>query len=216
MQTERIVTNLKVKNIIILAVVFVIVIVAAVFGYNYLSERYLPDSVPFDNPAAGDIQQEQEQDDAETPDGTENNTSDEYAAPDFTVYDESGNAVKLSDFEGEPVVINFWASWCGPCKSELPAFDKLSAEYGEDVKFMMINLTDGVRETIDGVKEFVEENGYSFEVLYDTDFEAAYAYGVYSIPMTVFVDESGNIYTGYIGAINETTLEEVITELIGE
>ena len=76
-------------------------------------------------------------------------------APDFTVYDKDGNPVQLSDFRGKPVVLNFWASWCGPCKSEMPDFDKKAAEMAGDVTFLMVNLTDGYQETVESASAFV-------------------------------------------------------------
>ena len=71
------------------------------------------------------------------------------AAPDFTVYDQAGNSYRLSDFQGMPVVLNFWASWCGPCKNEMPAFQKAFEIYGQDVHFLIVNLTDGQIETVE-------------------------------------------------------------------
>ena len=92
-------------------------------------------------------------------------------APDFTVYDFQGNEVSLSDFRGKPVVLNFWASWCGPCKREMPDFESIYQELGEDVEFMMVNVTDGSRETRDSAAEFIAGEGYTFPVYYDSQLE---------------------------------------------
>ena len=70
--------------------------------------------------------------------------------PDFTVVDEEGNPVSLSDFFGKPIILNFWASWCGPCKSEMPDFEEAYLEYGDVIQFLMVNCTDGSRETVEG------------------------------------------------------------------
>lgn len=137
-------------------------------------------------------------------------------AYDFTVYDSEMNAVKLSEYFGKPIVINFWASWCGPCKSELPAFDAMYEKYGDEVVFMMINLTDGYNETVNGVKEFVFDGGYSFPVYYDTKYDAANTYGIYSIPETVFINTDGSIYHTQLGAMSEKVLENYIKQMIGE
>ena len=131
-------------------------------------------------------------------------------APDFTVYDGEGNPVKLSDFVGTPVVVNFWASWCVPCKSEMPAFDALCARYEGRVAFLMVNLTDGSRETVAGASEFIRKQGYSFPVYFDSDSSAAMAYGVYSIPATYLIDAEGRAVAYGIGALSEDALESGI------
>lgn len=127
-------------------------------------------------------------------------------APDFTVQDAEGNPVKLSDFVGKPVVLNFWASWCGPCKSEMPEFDQVQAELGEEVQFLMVNLTDGSRETVATASKYIEDQGFSFKVLYDTAGEGAGTYGLYSIPSTYFIDAEGNAAAQATGAIDRNTL----------
>ena len=132
------------------------------------------------------------------------------AAPDFTVTDGGGNRVSTADLSGKPVILNFWATWCPPCRSELPAFDKLYRQYGNEVSFMMIDLTDGYRETVEGVKKFISENGYTFPVYYDTEVSAAEAYNVSSIPFTVAVGRNGNIVGTHLGAMSEAALEKLI------
>lgn len=132
------------------------------------------------------------------------------AAPDFTVTDGGGNRVSTADLSGKPVILNFWATWCPPCRSELPAFDKLYRQYGNEVSFMMIDLTDGYRETVEGVKKFISENGYTFPVYYDTEGSAAEAYNVSSIPFTVAVGRNGNIVGTHLGAMSEAAFEKLI------
>lgn len=131
-------------------------------------------------------------------------------APDFTVYDQSGNAVRLSDYRGKPVVLNFWASWCGPCRSEMPDFDAAYQELGEEIQFLMVNLTDGSRETVEGASEFVKEQGYSFPILFDSSYEASTAYQVFSIPTTIFIDAEGYGVAQASGAIDREILQEGI------
>ncbi|MBE7016336.1 MAG: TlpA family protein disulfide reductase [Ruminococcaceae bacterium] len=132
-------------------------------------------------------------------------------APDFTAIDMSGNKVKLSDFLGKPVVINFWTSWCGYCKEEMPDFEKLSIDYPE-VQFMMINPVGEVDKEEDA-KAFIEENGYSFDVFYDDLYSATQNYYVTSYPTTVFVDEYGNFVGRANGMINYDTVKSVLAKM---
>ncbi len=131
-------------------------------------------------------------------------------AMDFTIYTQDNTTVNLSDFYGKPIVVNFWATWCGPCKSELPAFEQLYQEYGEDVHFMMVNLTDGAQETVKTVTKFVMDNKYTFPVYFDKDTDAALTYSVYSIPAILFIDADGNIVASHMGAMSESTLRNYI------
>ena len=137
------------------------------------------------------------------------------AAPDFTVYDQEGNAHSLSQFRGKPVILNFWASWCGPCKMEMPDFDEKYGEYGDQVHFVMVNLTDGSQETVETASAFIAAEGYSFPVYFDTERSGAIAYGVSAVPVTYFIDAEGNFVGWHQGVLSGETLQKGIDLLIG-
>ncbi len=152
-----------------------------------------------------------------TPEGTSSAQQQEtVTAPDFVVQDQNGESVKLSAKFGKPIVLNFWATWCGPCKSELPAFDAAYHSYGEQAEFMMVNLTDGQRETVEGVGKFLAQNDYTFPVYYDTMTAAANAYSVYGVPVTYFIRADGTIQDAFMGAMTAEQLEGYLQALLAE
>ncbi len=146
----------------------------------------------------------------------EEQTEEFVMAPDFTVYDAEGNAVNLSEFFGKPIILNFWASWCGPCQMEMPVFEEAYKTYGEEVQFLMVNSTAGYRETLEAAKAFIEDNGYSFPVYFDTEASAAMAYGVNSLPATYFIDGEGHALARKPGAIDFDTLVYGIQMVTGQ
>lgn len=203
----------KGDTFILLALGFVALMIVAVIGYRFLSENYAPQgTVPSqitDSGNSGTDSSVQSQNANATTDDTEPTI-----APDFTVLDMAGNAVNLSDYFGKPLIINFWATWCGPCKSELPAFNNMYEKYKDEVHFLFVNLTDGSRETVEGVTQFMEDNGYSFPVYFDTTLEASNTYGAYSIPTTYLIDDEGIPVHSQMGAMSEDAIEQLITTLI--
>ncbi len=193
------------KILLIILLFFVLLIGGASVLYKKLSENAVPDQLAVQE--GNQAQEEAEGSDNSQP-AQETEEAEKILAPDFTVYDLDGNAVRLSDFLGKPVVLNFWASWCGPCKSEMPDFDEAYAELGEDIQFLMVNMTDGSRETVEKASAFIAEQGYSFPVFYDTDSDAAATYGIYSLPTTLFIDSEGYGIAQATGAINRELLQK--------
>ena len=145
----------------------------------------------------------------------EESTENPNLAPDFTVFDIDGNAYKLSDFRGKPVILNFWASWCGPCKMEMPDIETAYQQYVEQIHFLLVNLADGYRETVEKGAAYVAEEGYTFPVYFDTDMEGAANYGVTGIPVTYFIDAEGNFVAYYQRAMTAQILQQGIDMLLG-
>ena len=125
-------------------------------------------------------------------------------APDFTMLDQEGNEVTLASFFGKPIILNFWASWCGPCKMEMPELQEFYDEYGEDIHFLLVSVDDSV----DTAKAFIEKEGYTFPVFFDTTSMGAYTYGASSIPLTFFIDTEGNLTAYYMGAMSRDILQQ--------
>lgn len=178
--------NNKIK-LIIIALALVLLIAGAGVLYNSLSDKVDKDNVA-DNTNYVD-------------------------APDFTVYDSDGNPVKLSDKFGKPMVINFWASWCGVCKAEMPDFEKAYREYGDDVVFMMINVTDGVQETREMAEDFLATVDYTFPVYYDETMEAGIKYRVSALPTTYFANADGQLVS-WGNYLDYETLKGVLDGLL--
>ncbi len=130
-------------------------------------------------------------------------------APDFVVHDRDGKAVKLSDFTGKPVVLNFWASWCGPCREEMPYFEEAYGQYGSEVQFLMINL-DGYRGD---AEDFLQETGYTFPVYLDVYGQACKIYDVRNIPATYFINSRGEIVSYAVGSLTKSALLDGIAEI---
>lgn len=135
-------------------------------------------------------------------------------APDFAVYDAEGNAVYLSDLRGKPVIVNFWATWCGYCVSEMPEFQAAYETYGDQIHFMMVNVTDGQQETKKKAMEFLAGTEYTFPVYYDLELSASKNYGVNAMPVTYFIGPNGEAVAWTQGAINAATLQKGIDMLL--
>ena len=135
-------------------------------------------------------------------------------APNFTMTDLQGNSVELQDFFDKPILLNFWASWCGPCKSEMPDLEKAYQQYGDDIHFLIVNLTDGSRETVASASGYIQQEGYTFPIYFDTTTEGAIAYRAYSIPVTYFIGEDGVPIAYCNGAMDSKVLQQGIDLLL--
>ena len=198
---------------------FILLLLGATLAYAKLSLRYEQDrrnEVRYVTEQGAAEQAAAEQATAEQADGTGEPNPEEQTAEvvDFTMLNAEGETVAFSELLGKPVILNFWATWCGPCQSEMPHIQEAYEQYGEDIGFVLVNLTDGKRDTMDTVKEFVAANGYTFPVYFDTEMKGAYAYGAYSIPLTYFMDAQGAVVSGRLGAMTREDLMEQIQLLL--
>lgn len=130
----------------------------------------------------------------------------------FAVYDENSHLHYFSEYTDKPVIINIWATWCPPCRKELPAFEKMYREYGSQVQFMMID-SEG-KESFDSVKKFIKDGGYTFPVFYDWDDSAYDTYGTGYIPITIAIDKNGKIVYNETGGMSESQLRAVVKSIL--
>ena len=198
--------NNSIYKLIVTVLVLVIIIGGGMLLYRNLGQNFdLEEALPTET-----VPQNAGQEGAQPTETTPQNL-----APDVTVTDADGNEVRLSDFRGKGVVLNFWASWCGPCKSEMPHFQQAYEEYGEDLHFLMVNMSAAFGDSQADAEKILTENDYTFPVYYDTKTECAYSYGVTGIPMTFFIDKDGNLVSGVSGMISQADLDRRILTILG-
>ncbi len=130
-------------------------------------------------------------------------------APDFALKSTTGQNLRLSEYRGEVVMINFWATWCGPCRQEMPLLDDLYNRYERvGFKLLGVNIDDDSQRAIDMMREL----GVNFPVLFDATKDVSKLYDVNAMPVTVIVDREGNvrhIHQGYKPGYEEKYLNEV-------
>lgn len=111
-------------------------------------------------------------------------------APDFTLNAQSGKPVELTQFKGQVVMLNFWASWCGPCRQEMPLLDSIYKKYGK-LGFTMIGVN--VEPDSKAANDWLKQTPVTFPILYDTDSKVSKLYGVSGMPSTVILDRKGTV-----------------------
>lgn len=188
----------------VLCIVFVFFLVGAVFIYNELYEDYTDSNFEMQT-----VEKDNNNDDESKNEEPEQNDE---SVPDVEFFDADGNSLMLSDFFDKPLVLNFWATWCGPCKSEMTGFNRLYDKYKDKVNFVMLNMSDSEETAAD----FLEENGYRFPVYFDKTQIASYTYGASSIPLTFVMYKGGEIYGYQMGVLPEEALEEAIKTVLAE
>lgn len=131
-------------------------------------------------------------------------------APDFTGTTLDGQSIRLSDFRGQPVVLNFWATWCGPCREETPDFVAMQEEYGESVRFLGVAL----EEDAGPVQAFADEYAVNYPIIVDAEGSIVQHYpDVFGLPTTLLLDEAGVVRKRWVGQVHPKDLKPVLEEL---
>jgi thiol-disulfide isomerase/thioredoxin len=130
-------------------------------------------------------------------------------AADFSVSTLSGEMIEMSELRGQPMVLNFWATWCPPCKEEMPLFDAYAKNLAGEVFFLAVDA----QEEDAAVQSYVEQSGVSLAIGMDRDGDVADRYFVHSFPVTFFIDEDGIIRAQHIGQLNEKLLVKYLAEI---
>lgn len=132
-------------------------------------------------------------------------------APDFELKNLAGETIRLSDFKGRPVLVNFWATWCAPCRAEAPELQRAAVEYKDKLVIIGVNMT--TNDTPAQVPAFVEEYGLTFPIVLDETGEVSQTYQVIGLPTSIFIDQAGLIKDVRLGPINQAYIEAKLAEM---
>lgn len=197
------------KSILIWAAAIILVVIAIYTTNNYNNKTDVANNPQQQKPAAeqaAPTPAESNQSEGQSS-SQEINLMEDY---DFTLEDLKGNKVTLSELKGKKVFLNFWASWCGPCKAEMPDIEKL---YQEAKDSDLVILAVNVGEDKKTVQKFIDDNKYSFPVLLDTTGEVSQLYQVSGIPTTYFINSGGFLADGANGSIPYEAMRESVDNL---
>lgn len=171
-----------------------------------------------DPQATPTVQATQQPEATDTPDATD--APEESQAPipalDFTLTDQFGNTHTLDQYKGKTILLNFWATWCGPCRSEMPDLQAVYEDYGNNEKDLVVlgvaapNL--GQEGSAEDITAFLEENGYTYPTLMNEDASLFYSYGISSFPTTFMIDKNGNVYGYIMGAQSREVFDDIIQQ----
>lgn len=181
---------MKNKSLIIVIVAFILILGAALVLYPELSEKATEETTVSESHSLSDTVQYQKY-------------------KDIKLFDKNGKEVKLSDFAGKPVILNFWATWCGYCIQEMPDFEEAFKKYCDEIQFLIVNTDDGIKNG----ESFISDRNYTFPTYYDLEHNAAITYGITGIPRTIAIDRDGNIRYNRSGMLDGASLERIIEEV---
>lgn len=171
-----------------------------------------------DPQATPTVQVTQQPEATNTPEATEAPQESQAPIPalDFTLTDQFGNTHTLDQYKGKTILLNFWATWCGPCRSEMPDLQAVYEDYGNNEKDLVVlgvaapNL--GQEGSAEDISSFLEENGYTYPTLMNEDASLFYSYGISSFPTTFMIDKNGNVYGYIMGAQSREVFDDIIQQ----
>ena len=170
--------------------------------------------------AAEDSTEKTQENVSEEAQGQEEDSGDKVPAVDFTLKDQYGEEHTLEEYKGKTIFLNFWATWCPPCKAEMPDIQEIYENYDTEGEDALVVLgvaapSMGQEGTEEEIKAFLDENGYTYPVLMDTEGKLFEAYGIYSYPTTFMIDREGNIF-GYVsGMLTKDMMNSIIQQTMG-
>ncbi len=217
----------KTRNLLLTIVSFIVIIVVATILYNQLVKSaptvsMVPTLAEYTPPAKGEAmkaqpapdQEEVAEVDRDEAVGAEDGQELGPVMPDiplFTLDDEETSFDEVR--AGRPAIINFFASWCPPCKAELPHFEKAWQQYGDEIAFIFLDSIDGQRETKETINKFIAQFPFKGPVYWDEGI-FAYIFQTNSLPTTVFFDKDGRVVTGFLGMVSEEALHASIAQIL--
>lgn len=137
-------------------------------------------------------------------------------APEIELKDLKDETVRLSDFRGKPVLVNFWATWCGPCRIEMPIMERKYRAFKDSEKFVILAIDVKDDSGIDAVRTFLSELGLTFPVLLDSEGNTETAYHVLGLPTSFFIDRRGVIRASRVGSMSEAYIDEQLQIIFAE
>lgn len=133
-------------------------------------------------------------------------------APDFNLKDQYGVTHSLENYKGKVIFLNFWATWCPPCKKEMPDIENIYKEYGENKKDVVILGVNSEKEN--EVKKFLKDKGYTFPTVIDENSEVMRKYFIQAFPTSFVIDKEGNVYGYVMGGLTKEQIRQVIEEVL--
>lgn len=181
------------RNFIVIIVILMLIGYGVYDYYNGKSDKSSPSQEITENEVKVGIEKDQQ-------------------APNFELTDLEGNAVALSDYRGQKVLINFWATWCPPCRVEMPHMQRFYEDFNSEVVILAVNMT-SIDKGMDAITPFIEEFGLTFPIVLDQEGDVMNTYQITAYPTTYAVDSQGVIRAKFIGPMNYETMKNIVEKM---